>query len=162
MKKILATFLCIFGFTLSTAYAQFNIGTINGSVDGVPVSFNGQNGGSISIGVGAGSNGGVGGANQVNGNQLLGILNIAQTLVARLIPFTMGLAVLAFFWYLVMFISKGAESAEKRKEGLHGISYSLIAIFVMVSIWGIISLASNILGVGIGGGIPALELPKTK
>ena len=48
------------------------------------------------------------------------------------------------------------------KLGLQGMGYSLIAIFIMVSIWGIMIFISNMLGVGIGGGLPTLELPKAR
>lgn len=97
-----------------------------------------------------------------NGGQLVGLLNIAQNLVTRLVPFTIGLAVLAFFWYLVLFIWRGGEEPSKRQEGIKGIGYSLLALFVMVSIWGIIGLLSNMLGVGVGGGLPPLEMPRVR
>jgi hypothetical protein len=37
--------------------------------------------------------------------------------------------------------------------------YSILAIFVMVSIWGIIGFIGNTLGVGAGGGAPVPVVP---
>lgn len=96
------------------------------------------------------------------GGQLLSLLGLAQTIVNRLVPFLIGLAIVVFFWYLVMYIWKGDESADARQKGLHGMAYSIIAIFVMVSIWGIIIFISNTLGIGIGGGLKPLEMPQVR
>lgn len=108
------------------------------------------------------SNGYGGLQNPNGGGSIFGILNNAQLLVTRLVPFTVGLAVLSFFWYLVVFIWKGDESAEKRQEGMKGMGYSLFAIFLMVSIWGVIGLIGSIIGVGQGGGINQIEMPRAR
>lgn len=134
MKKISSFFLTMFAGTMVT-FASFNITT-----------------GSWSLSVG----------NNANGGQLYALVAMAQTIIERLVPLLIGVAVIAFFWYLVVFISKGDESADKRKLGLQGMGYSLIAIFIMVSIWGIMIFISNMLGVGIGGGLPPLEMPKAQ
>lgn len=95
----------------------------------------------------------------VNGNALLGLLALAQTLVTRLVPFAVGLAVVVFFWYLIKFIVKGNDSAEEKSLSLKGMGYSILALFVMVSIWGIIGLLGSMLGVGQGGAVPVPGVP---
>ena len=67
--------------------------------------------------------------------------------VAQAVPLLIGLAMLAFFYGLVMFIWKGKEGGETLAKSKQFMIYSLGAIFVMVSIWGIIYLIQSILGV---------------
>jgi len=59
-------------------------------------------------------------------------------IVALLIPITIGIAMVFFFWGLVQYIRK-PEAAEGKKIMIAGI----LALFVMVSIWGIIKLAQT-------------------
>ncbi len=142
-KTIIATLLGIGSSVL--AQAQINIGTIKGSVGGIPVSYTP----SSSVG-------------QVNGGPLLQLLAMAQTIVSRLVPFMIGLAVLAFFWFLIKFIWKGSDDAKAHDDGMKGMGYSILALFVMVSIWGIISALGSMLGVSQGGGLPPLQMPGVK
>jgi uncharacterized membrane protein len=79
--------------------------------------------------------------------------------VSRLVPFLVGLAVVVFFWFLVTFIWKGKDNPEEQKKGRAGMMYSLLAIFVMVSLWGIITFIGGILGIGQGGSISGFNLP---
>ncbi len=96
---------------------------------------------------------------QANGQGLLGILQLAQTIVTRLVPFAIGLAVLAFFWYLITFIWKGRDDAKAKDMSLKGMGYAILALFVMVSIWGLVGFLGNILGIGQGGGAPVPGVP---
>ncbi|MCF7843297.1 hypothetical protein K9M47_00180 [Candidatus Gracilibacteria bacterium] len=96
---------------------------------------------------------------QVNGGPILQLLALAQTIVSRLVPFAVGVAVIAFFWYLIKFIMQGGESGEQKSVSLKGMGYSILAIFVMVSIWGIIGALGGMLGVGQGGSVPIPGVP---
>lgn len=95
----------------------------------------------------------------VNGTGLLSLLSLAQTIVARLVPFAVGLAVLAFFWFLVEFIWKGNGDATKRSEGLKGMGMSVLALFVMVSIWGLVGFLGSMFNIGQGGSVPIPGIP---
>jgi hypothetical protein len=97
---------------------------------------------------------------QVNGSALLSLLALAQALVNNLGIFAIGLAVLAFFWFLIKFIWKGGESADEKSTALKGMAYCVLALFVMVSIWGIIGLLGSITGVNQGGNIPIPGIPR--
>ena len=97
---------------------------------------------------------------QVNGSALLSLLALAQALVNNLGIFAIGVAVLAFFWFLIKFIMQGGESAEAKSASLKGMAYCVLALFVMVSIWGIIGLLGSITGVNQGGSIPIPTLPR--
>jgi len=70
-------------------------------------------------------------------------------------PAIAGLALLAFFWGLAKFIFSAGDE-EKRSEGKKIMIWGIIALFVMVSIWGIVIFVSISLDVGLGG---AIETP---
>lgn len=79
-------------------------------------------------------------------------------LVKLATPIVIGLALLAFFWGLVKFIfSSGDEDA--RKDAKHLMIWSVIALFIMISIVGIIGFIGQAVGVGQGGD---LEVPGVK
>jgi uncharacterized membrane protein len=91
---------------------------------------------------------------------VLGIISLAQNIVSKLAPLLVGIAVLAFFWYLIQFIWSGKDGdGEKRKGSMAGMGYSIFAIFVMVSIWGIVYFIAGIVGVTPGGTMSGFKLP---
>lgn len=55
------------------------------------------------------------------------------------------LAVVYFLWGVVQFIL-GAESEEKRREGQMHMFYGIIGLFIMVSVFGIMSVICNTIG----------------
>ena len=57
-----------------------------------------------------------------------------------------GAAVLYFVYGVVKYI-KESESDEGRREGRNHILWSTIGLFVMISVWGIMRLIANTLGV---------------
>jgi hypothetical protein len=69
-----------------------------------------------------------------------------------LIPLLIAMALVAFFWGLVRYVWGGGE--EGHKEGRNIMIAGITALFVMVSVWGIIRLVQNTLGVGSGGSLP--------
>ncbi len=91
--------------------------------------------------------------------QVNALLTLFQSVVDKSIPILIGLGLLAFFWFLVMFIWKGGENPEARKKSLGGMGWSIIAIFVMVSIWGIVIFMGTILGIEQGGEMHGFILP---
>jgi FtsH-binding integral membrane protein len=73
------------------------------------------------------------------------LIDQVQTIVVRLIPIVIGLALLVFLWGVLTYvISKNDEDkAGARKYMLWGI----IGLFVMVSVWGLVTiLADSIFG----------------
>ncbi len=108
--------------------------------------------GQITIGNGAAQG-------QVNGSALLSFLALAQKLVTNLVPFVVGLAVLAFFWFLVEFIWKGRDSADDKKKSLAGMGYAVLALFIMVSIWGLVGFLGSVFGINQGGNVPIPGVP---
>lgn len=90
----------------------------------------------------------------VNGTAIQQFLQLVTNVTNALIPIAVTLAVLAFFWYLIKFIWYGKEDAVAKKVGLAGMGWSVVALFVMVSIWGLVGFIGSITGVGQGGKVP--------
>ena len=81
------------------------------------------------------------------GNSGIGtaIDNIGK-LVNALVPIAIGFAVLFFFWGLAKYILNAGDE-EKKKEGRSIMIWGVIALFIMVSIWGIVSVLADTFGV---------------
>jgi Na+/H+-dicarboxylate symporter len=101
-------------------------------------------------------------AQQVNGGPLLSLLALFQELVARAVPFLIGLAMVVFFYGLVMFVWKGKEGGEGLEKAKHFMMYSILAIFVMVSIWGIVTLMQRIVGIDPGARPADVYVPRAR
>lgn len=86
---------------------------------------------------------------------LLDVIGIFGILFSAIIPVIFGLAFIAFFWGVAKYIFNAAD-ATKRKEGSAMMLYGIIALFVMLSIWGLVSLLGGTFGVNIG--IPILPI----
>ncbi|OGG58045.1 hypothetical protein A2853_00945 [Candidatus Kaiserbacteria bacterium RIFCSPHIGHO2_01_FULL_55_17] len=77
---------------------------------------------------------------------LIDTLVLASNFLNGVIGLFITLAIVVFFWGLIKYlISLDHENAN---EGLKIMFWGVIAIFVMVSIWGIIKLLQNTLSVG--------------
>ncbi|MBI5645032.1 hypothetical protein HY970_02930 [Candidatus Kaiserbacteria bacterium] len=87
---------------------------------------------------------GVGGSSGT-ASGLLGTLALANRILNGLVGLAVLAAILAFFWGLLKYLFQGG--GENKSEGLKIMFYGVIAIFVMVSIWGIIRLLQNTFGV---------------
>ena len=77
------------------------------------------------------------------------ISNLAKgiaDIIGILIPACMALAVLAFFWGLVKYIASASD--ETAKEGGKTLMiWGMIALFVMVALWGILGWVQGQLGI---------------
>ncbi len=85
------------------------------------------------------------------------------TLVSTLIPVVMGMAVLVFFWGLVKYIANASDEAAK-ESGKTLMIWGMIALFVMVALWGILGWFQT--NLGLSGSIsttppPDFIVPKT-
>lgn len=75
------------------------------------------------------------------------ILNFFAGVISFLGPVLISLALLAFFWALIQFLFNKEAKAEDSKKYL---LYSVLILFVMVSIWGIVAFLQDNLGIGDG------------
>ncbi|MFO0718810.1 MAG: hypothetical protein U0522_02175 [Candidatus Paceibacterota bacterium] len=85
------------------------------------------------------------------------VICIFLDLFSLIIPLLAGLALLAFFWGLAKFIyNAGSESA--REDAKNVMFWGIIGLFVMFSIWGIVSFfTQDFFGVSFTG-LPRLPV----
>ncbi len=69
---------------------------------------------------------------------LQSILGTIGDLIGTATPIVVALALVYFFWGLASFILSSSE--EKKKNAVSTMIYGIIALFVMVSVWGIVNV----------------------
>jgi hypothetical protein len=79
------------------------------------------------------------------------ILTKVSDIMGLLIPMALSAALIAFFWGLTQWMMKGANAEEGKNLMVMGI----LALFVMVSIWGIVALLQRTLGISSVTRVPA-------
>ncbi len=150
MKLFLTTF--ILTLTLLTALsvnAQQSLG------DPFPNSGNFQDIRNTGEGGGQNLNSTSAGGSCQNIQNFAGLVGCFTSLINLLIPLVIGIAMFLFLWGLIKYITAGGDdksTAEARKFMLFGI----IALFVMVSVWGLVGILVNTFFSG-GVAIPQLK-----
>lgn len=76
------------------------------------------------------------------------IILILLSIVYSIIPILIGLAVLAFIWGLIKYIKNNSDQDKKDAVGV--MTFGIVALFVIVSVWGLVAVLQ---GTFIGGGI---------
>lgn len=96
---------------------------------------------------------------RVDDGYVFDALDLVKTVIsAYLIPIVIGLAVLAFIWGLLKYIIAKDDTAKSEARGV--MIYGIIAIFVMVSIWGLVGLLQDVTGVDEENPPPAPGIPE--
>ncbi len=72
-------------------------------------------------------------------------VNSIGGLIMKLIPLVIGAAVLVFLFGILKFVL--ASDAEDRTAARNYMIFGVIALFVMVSVWGLVNFFRNTLGV---------------
>jgi len=85
------------------------------------------------------------------------ILITVGRIVNGIIPILIGVALIVFFWGLIKYIR---TSGEGHQEGRRIMVAGLLALFVMVSVWGIVRLAQNVFLGGVGGEVFSPGIPR--
>ena len=85
------------------------------------------------------------------------ILDYFTCLIGQsVIPFIFAVATASFVWGLVRFFILGAEEEAKREQGKQFLLWGIIAIAVMISVWGLVKLFSNTFGIS-GSVLPTVQ-----
>jgi hypothetical protein len=84
------------------------------------------------------------------------IINALSKWISALVPILIALAVVVLFYGIVRYIWGGAEDKEKAKNLL---IWGVIALAVMVSIWGLVGLLQSLTGVTTGGTLSVPDVP---
>ena len=87
-----------------------------------------------------------------------GLITNIGGILNKIIPLFVALAIIFFFWGLVQFL-RSAGNKEKHEEGKNHMIYGVIAIAVMISLFGLITWLQNTLGVSSGGSITVPIVP---
>lgn len=72
-----------------------------------------------------------------------------------IVPVLFAIAFLYFIYGIYKYFIYGAADDTSRANGRQFILWGLIGFAVIVSIWGLVALAGNILGLTPGGSVPA-------
>jgi len=81
------------------------------------------------------------------------LLDSIGRLVDLALPIVVGLALLGFFYGLAKFIFS-ASDPDKQKEGRSIMIWGVVALFVMVSVWGLVNFLGNSLDIDQGDASP--------
>ncbi len=85
------------------------------------------------------------------------LLRLVGTTLVSLVPIAIGLAVVIFLFGVIKYVNAGDD--ESGREGARQIMlWGIVFLFVMVSVWGLVSVINATTGVGQGGSgtMPAL------
>ncbi len=91
-------------------------------------------------------------------NNAFDLIKILQNIVDTAIPFIIGLGVLVFLYGLFQFISSAGDE-EARGNAKQLIIWSIIAIFVMVSVWGLVNILNGTFNLNKDVAIPVSTAP---
>jgi len=91
------------------------------------------------------------GADSIVQTRLLSIVETIKSIVRSAIPVVFALAIIYFFWGLAQYILNSGDT-EGREEGKNRMIYGVLAIFVMVSVFGLVQLIGNTIGLDKLGG----------
>lgn len=140
MKK---TFLAFTFFLISNAYSFAQV-TCSGDECGV---------GEVNVAGLSGS------GSSVNLSPIKRLIVGVHEITTLLAPTLIGIALLAFFWFLIKYLWKDVDNPTEREKSNKGMVWSIVALFVMTSIWGIIAVIGSITGVAPGGPIDGFTVP---
>ncbi len=84
------------------------------------------------------------------------LVNDLGGIISALIPVAVALGILFFIWGLVQFIfASGDENA--KDEGKRRMIWGVVALFAIVSVWGLVALLNQLTGVGQNSGFTAVQ-----
>ena len=79
------------------------------------------------------------------------LLKSIGRLVSIATPIVVGIALLVFFWGLVQYIMSAGDEG-KRGEARQHMIWGVIALFVMVAVWGLVRFVGDAVGIQTEGG----------
>jgi hypothetical protein len=88
---------------------------------------------------------------------IFNLIDIVGAIVNRLIPLAIALALVVFLWGMLRFIY-AAGNEQAIADGRRLMVWGIIVLFVMVSVWGLVALLNNTLGIAPGGSVTVPSL----
>lgn len=89
---------------------------------------------------------------------LANLIGAIARLVGALVPILITLALVVFFFGLVRYLFASGGDANHAKENKSLMIWGLVTLFVMVSVWGIVRLAQDALGINPNAGATAPQV----
>lgn len=87
-----------------------------------------------------------------------GLIETAQNLINRLIPFFVAIAALVFIWGVVEFVASAGDE-EKRSKGRQHMLWGIVGLAVIVGLWGLVKILVQTFSLQQGGTIDLPKLP---
>ena len=88
------------------------------------------------------------------------IITMVGNLIRLLIPIAIAAALLFFIWGLAVFI-KNSGDEDGLKEGKQKMLWGVIALFVIISIWGLVALINSSFRLNPGEKAPVPDIPRS-
>ena len=88
-------------------------------------------------------------------SQVLSLISYWLVIIATII---IAIGLITFLWGVVQYITAGADE-EKRVAARNMMLYGIIALFVMVAVWGLVYFLGSLVGVTPGGGVDLPGVP---
>ncbi len=76
-----------------------------------------------------------------------GIINVINNI---LVPLLIGIAFIVFLFGVFKYFILGAANDDDRREGRQFVLWGIIGFVVILSVWGLVALVSNTLGISTG------------
>ena len=75
------------------------------------------------------------------------LLGIASGVIQALIPIVIGVGVIVFLWGVLKYVLQSSDAG--KAEGRQFMLWGIIALFVMVSVWGLVNILRDSLGLNL-------------
>ena len=92
-----------------------------------------------------------------NLNNLSQLVLAATRILNQLVPFAIGLGLVVFLFGIIRYITAGA--GEEKAAARNLMIYGIIALFVMVSVWGLVNFIGQSLGISNPSSVIAPNVP---
>ena len=93
---------------------------------------------------------------QVGTTYVSSVTSLISSLLAWVIPVLITLAVIFFFWELIQLLMAPPDKRAERKTGL---LWSILALFLMFSFFGVVKILQGVTGAQGGGSIDQSQIP---
>lgn len=70
-----------------------------------------------------------------------GLVGKIYGMLASLVPVIVGLTLIVFLWGIFQLVRSNSE--DSRKDAIRVITFGIVALFVMVSVWGLVAILSS-------------------
>lgn len=75
------------------------------------------------------------------------LFNLGTCIISQsIMPLLIALAVMFFIWGVITYVIN-PDNEDKRNQGKSFMIYGIIALFVIISVWGLVAVLTNTLGI---------------